>query len=132
MKADLSGNRKTIVFGDDHVVIPKYIAGIAGGRTLDVTGITDTYLKAGHVIIRQTSTGTYKPLGVTSGAYVALPEGHTYAGILATTVLTSNPSAPIMTNGQVNETASPYPVASIKAAIVAALPTIQFVKDEEA
>lgn len=132
MKADLSGKQRQIIFGNDHVVIPKYIAGIAGGRTLDVTGITDSYLKAGHVIIRNNTTGAYKPLGVSSGAYVALPEGHSYAGILATTILTDIPTASIMTNGQVNEVASPYPVASIKAAIVAAIPTIQFVKDEEA
>lgn len=38
-KANLNNEREQVVFGDDSIVIQKYISGIKGGRTLDVTGL---------------------------------------------------------------------------------------------
>lgn len=131
MKAEATNARKGIIFPNDEVVIPKFISGIVGGRTLDVTGFTDEYIKAGHVIITDGS-GNYKPLAVTDGAYTTVTSGWTIAGLLYRTVLTAKPWASIMTNGQANSEALPYKLTPIADAFKSALPLIELVKDEEA
>ena len=135
MKQDLSAKKEQIVFGDDSVVIPKYISGIEGGRTLDMTGYTDKVLKAGHVIITD-GKGTYKPMPVTPertpSGYGELPAEYSYAGVLYRSILTADPAATIMTWGKVNSEAVPYPMTTILAAFKTACPHIEFVKDEEA
>lgn len=90
----------------DSVVIVKVDHDIAGGKTLDVTGITDDVLKAGRVIIEETATGKLKPLGITGASYNALPNGHTYKGILIASILTKKPFASVMLAGNVNEGAA--------------------------
>jgi len=131
MKSGLNTEKKQIVFGDDSVVIQKYISGIKGGRTLDVTDFTDTVIKAGHVIVTD-GEGTYKPMPVSDGAYGSLPEGCSYAGILYRTTMTADPQASIMTNGEVNSEAVPFDMSSILDAFKEACPLISFIKDEEA
>lgn len=105
----------------DGVVIQHFIEDVPGGRSLDVAGIatTEDVIKAGHVIIQETATREYKALGVNSGAYVALPGGHTYAGILYVSVLRTDARGSIMVRGTVNEKAAvdgaglpPYPAAA--------------------
>ena len=76
---NLNNEKKQIVFGDDSIVIQKWISGIKGGRTLDATGFTGV-IKAGHVIITD-GKGVYKPMPVSGEAYAELPGGYTYAGI---------------------------------------------------
>lgn len=200
----------------DSIVIIENIVSIRGGKSLDVTGYPLDVLQAGHVIIKENSSGNYKPMpataaskngvatvgGVTAGsgytngtyenvplsggtgsgalatvviagtvvstvtitkpgkdytvtdvlaipasyaggtgtggsvpvasvadnaaAYGALPDSHTYAGILVSTILTKLPFAGVMTWGVVNENASPFPVASIKSAFIAAVSNIEF------
>lgn len=135
MKQDLSAKKEQIVFGDDSVVIQKYISGIKGGRTLDVAGYTEKVLKAGHVIITD-GNGAYKPMPVTGSgeeaAYGSLPASHSYVGVLYRSIPTSQPAASIMTCGEVNSEAVPYPMATIMEAFKAACPHIDFIKDEEA
>jgi hypothetical protein len=194
----------------DSVVIIKNDFSIPGGKSLDVTGYASDVLNAGHVIIKETATGNYKPMPATdpssagvasigavvpgaaytngtfenvplsggngkgvlatvvvagavvstvtitqpghdyvagdvlsipgiyaggtgagasvpvatiadnAAAYGALPAGHTYAGILVATILTKRPFAGVMLEGWVNENASPFPVAGIKAAFLTA------------
>jgi len=125
-----SNEKEKILFGQDNIICPKFISGIVGGRTLDVTGITATTISAGHVIITD-GNGKYKPMPVASSgtAYDSLPSSWSYAGILYRSVLTKRPSASIMTNGQVNTEAAPYALPS---GFAAACPFIQTVKDEEA
>lgn len=150
MKLDLSAKKEQIVFGDDSVVIQKYISGIKGGRTLDMTDYPLKVVKAGHVIV--TKDGVYKPMPLTpkmqgeSGSqtevkdddgntvyvYGTLPTGFSYAGVLYRTVMVDKPAASIMTNGEVNSEAIPYPMDSIAAAFKVACPHISFIKDEEA
>jgi len=129
--ANLVNSVEDIVSGNDNVVIVNIIESIRGGRTLDVTGFTPEVIKAGHVIIRDTDSGEYKPMPLNSGgtAYAALPEDHEYAGILINTVRTKKPMAGILTRGTVNHKAAPYPMVAILAAVRAALPLIQFVED---
>lgn len=127
---NLNNEKKQIVFGDDSIVIQKWISGIKGGRTLDATGFTGV-IKAGHVIITD-GKGVYKPMPVSGAAYAELPGGYTYAGVLYRSISASKPAASIMTWGEVNAVAVPYAMDSILSAFKEACPHIGFIKDEEA
>ncbi len=115
----------------DSVVIVDNFQSIRGGRSLDMTGFTPDTIKAGHVIIRSTATGDYKPMPLNGGAtaYAALPADHTYAGILIASLLKTRPFAGIMVRGTVNKVASPFDVSGIVSAITTALPGIIFTQD---
>ena len=132
---NLTGKREQIIFGKDDVIIQKHIADIPGGRALDVTGVTEEVLYAGHPIITD-GNGNYKPLAVTDTlgvkAYGSKPEGWSYAGLLYRSILTKKPSASILIAGVVNDAAVEIPYGDHKAAIKSALPNIMFVKDEVA
>ena len=127
--ASYSDEGRVISPGLDSVVIRHYVAGIVGGRTLDVTGFPEKVIKAGHVIIRDTVNDIYKPMPVQDGAYGSLPGDHEYVGVLRSTVTADCPTAAIMYSGEVNDVASPYPVDTIKTALLAAVPTLVFKHD---
>lgn len=128
--AEMTKDGQTFSDGMDSVVIRREGACIIGGRTLDMTGFPDKHVKAGHIIIRETATDTWKPLGVTNGAYNSLPEGHTYEGVLKASQPEDEPLASIMYEGEVNDIASPYPVTdAIKTALKTALPGLYFKHD---
>ncbi len=120
-------NRDTheIYSGNDGFVIVKALADIPGGRSLNVEDVaTDvTVIKAGHIIIAKDED--YKPMPVASSGteYGILPTDYSYVGVLKTTVPVKDARAAIVTIGQVNAAASPYPVTS---AIKTALAHIQF------
>lgn len=133
MKLSLKKRPNDIITGDDNIVIAKYLDGIDGGRSLDVTGYPLTVIKAGVPAITD-GAGTYKPMPMNAGgmAFEALPEGYSYAGIIKGTISTKKPFAAIMTRGRVNMAAAPYAYDSILTALKAALPLVEFRKDEEA
>ncbi len=106
----------------DSVVIVKNLETVAGGRTLDTTGFSDEEISAGHVIIKETATGEYKPLP-TNGS---LPANHTYEGILVASLKTAKPLAAIMVRGTVNESYAKY---SIPAGAKTALSLIRFINE---
>ena len=85
----------------------------------------DGVLKAGHVIISVTADGvtTYKPMPVSGSSYGSLPASHSYVGVLKASIPVKDPRAAIVTMGQVNAAASPYPLTS---AMKNALSNIQF------
>lgn len=60
--ADLTNTGSGFIFGKDDIVIRDKFEEIRGGRTLDVTGYTETSIKAGHVIIKK--DGVFKPMPV--------------------------------------------------------------------
>ena len=132
MLNDLTPNKQQIVFGDDSIVIQKYISGIKGGRTLDVTGFTEPVIKAGHPII--VKDGVYAPMPVKDGHYeLSTPVGAVFAGVLYRSIPTANPAASIMTAGEVNSELSPYPLNTLPMdEFKQACPHIVFIKDEEA
>ena len=120
--------------GNDSKVIIRDLADVPGGRALDVSGWDEAVIRAGHIIKLTTATGEYAPLGISDGAYVSLEQGEEYGGVLKVTVLKAKPAAAkgqyirscvtaIMTMGEVNAAASPYPVTST---IKAGLPQIKF------
>lgn len=104
----------------DSVVIVKNFEGIPGGKTLNVVGFADTEIQAGHVIIKETATGDYKPLPVTG----TLPADHTYEGILLSSIKVDNPQAAIMVRGTVNEAYCKY---AVPAGAKTALALINFI-----
>lgn len=123
------GSIESFGFGNDPIVIRKHIAGIQGGKVLDVTGFTEEYIRAGHVVIRDTEKDVYKPMPVSNGAYSSLPGNCEYVGVVVATKSVKEPFVAIMYNGEVNDVASPYPIDSIKDALKEAVPTLVFKHD---
>lgn len=129
-KANLVSESAVFLAGMDSVVIRHYVAGIIGGRTLDMTDFAESAIKAGHVVIQNIEDETlFKPMPVADGAYAALPEGFKYAGVVVCSKPASEPMVGIMYSGEVNDVACPYPVDDIKDAIKAELPTLVFMHD---
>lgn len=133
-QANLNNEGMHIDSANDSIVIRKYGAGIVGGRTLDMTDFPSDLkvIKAGHVVIRSTADETlYKPMPVADGgaAYDSLPDNYEYAGVVVATKPVDYPLVGIMYAGEVNDTASPYPVSSIKSALKSALPGLVFMHD---
>lgn len=106
----------------DSVVIVNHLESVPGGRSLEVTGFADPEISAGHVIIKETATGEYKPLPVTG----VLPGAHTYEGILVASVKTDKAQAAIMVRGTVNEAYSKY---AVPAGAKTALSLIRFINE---
>lgn len=207
--ANLNDSSTTFDDGKDSVVIVNCQYTIRGGVTLDTTNFLQSVIRAGHVIIKETATGKYKPMpltgytsgiatlgsvtggsgytngtytgipltggtgtgatgtvivasgavtGVTmvnagtgytvgdsltatlgpagsgfsvpvatlasSGTYAALPSGHTYQGVLRSSILTAKPFAGVMIAGVLNPTAAPNDFATIASAFATAVPAI--------
>ena len=127
--ADLATQGPSYDTGNDTIVIVKVLEAIPGGKTLDVTGFSPDVIPAGHLIIKETSTGVLKPMPISGAAYAALPASHTYEGVLISTILTAKPFAGILVRGTVNKNASFYTIASVLTAVKAALPLIRFTQD---
>lgn len=127
--ANLANEMEVLKSGMDSIVIRHYVAGIIGGRTLDVTGFNEPVIKAGHIVIRDTNTDTYKPMPVSGNAYSSLPSNHEYVGVVVCSKPTSEPLVGIMYDGEVNDVASPYPIDGIKVALKTALPKLSFMHD---
>lgn len=125
------GTIESFGFGNDPIVIRKYIAGIQGGKVLDVSSFKGEYIRAGHVIIHDTENDIYKPMPVNSAgdAYESLPGSHEYVGVCAATKSVKEPFVSIMHTGVVNDVASPYPLDTIKEALKTAIPTLVFEHD---
>ena len=124
--ASLNRDSYLINDGNDSKVIIRNLAAIPGGVTLDMSNWTPKELRAGHIIKHNTSTGVYLPLGITGSnndTYATLEADEEYAGVLVTSILKDKPFAPVMTIGEVNAAASPYPITST---IKAGLPRIEF------
>lgn len=118
-------NKENTTYGDsnDAIVIVTALGDIPGGRALDVTEVTEDVIYAGHILVINDTTKEVKPLGVSGDAYVSLPSGHSYLGVLKHSVLKEDARAAILTIGQVNAAACPYPIT---AAIKTGLPRIEF------
>lgn len=127
--ANLANTGTTVDTSKDSIIIVDNFQSVRGGRTLDVTGFTPAVIPAGHPIIVETSTGEYKPMPVSGAALAALPAGHTYVGILISSILTAKPFAGILVRGTVNPAAVLYPYTAILTALKAAVPNIDFRQD---
>lgn len=127
--ANLASQGPSYDTGNDTIVIVKVLEAIPGGRTLDVTSYSPDVIPAGHLIIKETSSGIFKPMPISGVDYAALPASHTYEGVLISTILKTKPFAGIMARGTVNKNASFYGIASVLTAVKTALPLIRFTQD---
>ena len=133
MRVFESNKVETLKFNSslDTVTIRQYIGGITGGRALDYSNFNDDVIKAGHIVVKQTIDGevVYSPLGVEDGAYKALSDGQSYAGVVVASK-NNGEAVAIMDNGRVNDEAVPYPITdAMKEAIKTALPMLIFEHD---
>lgn len=130
--ATTSLNRQSVTVDSslDNVTIIKYIDGYDGGRSLDVTGFTPVQITAGHVIIRSTTTGDFKPFPLNVGGtdYGTIPANHTIVGVAYRSVLTTESMVSIMFNGRVNTVTAPFPYTT---AMQTALPDIKFYSNKK-
>jgi hypothetical protein len=115
--------------GNDGIVIVKNLEVVPGGKTLDTTGFTPEVILEGHLLIEETATGFIKPMPVSGTAYAALPGGHTYYGVVVSSVRTSKPFVSSLVRGSVNHKAAQYDATTILAAVKSALPLIRFIQD---
>ncbi|WP_231489907.1 hypothetical protein [Pedobacter sp. Leaf170] len=131
MYANLNNTGTSVINANDSIVIVDNFQSIRGGSTLDVTNFGPDTIKAGHVIIKETSTGNYKPMPLATNdtVYDTLPVGHTYAGILIASILKAKPFAGILVRGTVNHLATPFSMTAILSAVKTALPLIDFRAD---
>lgn len=128
--ANLANELETFETGLDSVVIRRKGGRIIGGRTLNVEGFADKYVKAGHIIIRSTTDeADYKPMPVADGTYSALPANHEYVGVWVRTTLASDARGAIQYDGEINDKALPYPIDGIKNALKTSLPSLYFMHD---
>ena len=147
---EFSNKAKQLNFGKDDIITQKWIAGIKGGRALDVTDYPLDVIYAGTPVI--VKDGNYKPFPLVQKTETVdeetvpvvdengnpvyelgtLPANHSYAGILYKSILKTKPAASIMTQGQVNDAAMYFDFSSIKSAFKSACPLIEFVQDEVA
>lgn len=128
---ELAPNREQIDFGNDSVVCPLFISGIRGGRSVDINGLAEKYIKAGHVVLYDTNTKVYKLMPVTGSAYGTKPENTKYVGVVYKSVPASDPRVSIMTAGEVNSVAVPYPMTTIQTAFESECKGITFVSAED-
>lgn len=56
--------------GKESIVIKLNLDAIDGGRSLDVTGFGPKVIQAGHVIIKETSSGNFKPMPVVGAGQI--------------------------------------------------------------
>lgn len=123
--ANLTRDAFSVNDGNDSIVVVTVTGEIPGGRTLDVSAVGSdvTVLRAGHVLVKDDTTGVVSPMPVSGDAYGEKPAGTSYVGVLKNSVLKTNPQAAILTQGQVNAAASPYAVTT---EMKEALPRIEF------
>lgn len=114
----------------DSIVIVDNFQSIRGGRTLDVTGYAPATIQAGHVIIKETSSGNLKPMpateattsgvatvgavvpgsGYTNGTYENVPlSGGTGSGVLATVIV----AATVVSSVTITKAGAGYTVADV-------------------
>ena len=139
---NLTSNGPVLDTGKDNIVIVDHFKSKRGGASLDVTGFTNPVIRAGHVVIKQTSNGEFKPMPTNSAgtAYGSLPAGHTYYGIVINSVLTERPFVGILLSGTVNHKVvdaengyldiSPI-LAAVKTAFYAEGTDIKFIGDND-
>lgn len=127
--ANLHDAASTIDMSKDSITIVDNFRSIRGGRTLDTTGFTDAAIQSGHLVIVETATGIYKPMPVSGAAYASLPTGHTYEGVVISTVPTTDPFVGIMYDGTVNPNTVKYPYTPVLSAVKTALPHLVFKAD---
>ena len=106
MIQDLDIKRTKIEFGNDSIVVRKFINGIFGGVMLDFTGYNEKTILAGRCVITD-GNGIYKPMPIKGETYGDMPEGFHYAGVVYRSAKVTEPVS-VMFRGVVNKHKAPY------------------------
>ena len=123
---DLTRSKTNLTNGKDQIVIRKALSFIDGGRSLDVTGVTEEGLYAGHIIVKDDTTEEYKPLKVEGDNFSTPLEDEKIVGVLGSSIFTKTAFASILTAGVLGEKAMPYKLtADVKKLLKEALPALQ-------
>lgn len=131
MSIQLTKQINNVDVSNDSIVILLNTFTLPGGRVLDVTGFAPDAIQAGHIILRDATTGKYKPLGVTGTAFDAVTD-EIIAGVVVASVdkETQGGGVSIMVQGAVNIKAMPYTMdATLEAKVRTALNQIYFTND---
>lgn len=145
MSATAILNRQSLNYSEDYdsIIITDYFQGKRGGVTLDFTGYPRDYVRAGHVVIKETGVDdSHKPMPINAGgtAYAALPADHEYYGFTVNTVEKGKVANGIAVRGNLNKKVGLnagaaalgyFNVAPILAALKTALPVFTFLGDDE-
>lgn len=116
--------------GKDQVVIINPLGYISGGRSLDVSAVTDTAIYAGHIIVKDKTTDVFRPLEVAGTDFSDIKTTDEIVGVLASSIKKKKAFAGIVTMGIVNDLAMPFKVsAALMTKIKTALPALQFQHD---
>jgi len=124
----------------DSLVVRENYTATDGGVTLDMTGYPRDYVRAGHVIIRTGTQGSYvyKPMPLNGGgtAYASLPADHEYYGHAVQSVRGSRPFVGVTYHAKinplvVNQAAGYFDLASILTALKAALTHVIYKGDND-
>ena len=83
---DLNNEDQTVLTGNDNIVIQMVEDTKRGGASLNVTDFPLPYIPAGHVVIKETSSGEYKPMPCTAAALAAVA---TLGSVVAGTTYTN-------------------------------------------
>lgn len=116
----------------DHLVVRENYTARDGGVTLDTTNYALPNIRAGHVVIRETSTGELKPMPLngSNDGYGSLPGGHTYYGHTVQSCRTDRPFVGVTYHAKINpvigtdasaQAAGYFDLTSILSALRAAL-----------
>lgn len=141
--AKLTGT--TLKYSEDYdsIILTDYFQGKRGGVTLDFTGYPRDYVRAGHIIIKQTGVeDSHKPMPINAGgtAYGSLPANHEYYGVAVNTSYKGKVANGVAISGNLNpkiglianaDVLGYFNVTPLIAAIKAALPTFTFLGDND-
>lgn len=104
-------------------VIQQIVSVIPSGATLDLSGWNEEIVKAGTLIVKDSTSGEYKPLGVTGSDYTAPDETAPLVGVLLYDISKTSPHGSILTAGQVNTALAPIKITK---ELAGKLPRIDF------
>lgn len=126
-------SKKEFAPSRDAVIVPCALELIPSGVTLDTTGYSRENISAGHLVIRETSSGLYKPMPLSGDglSYAPLPEGHTYVGVVVATKSAKTPLVGVVVRGTVDTVAfgemAKIDMASVIDAVREKLTLIRFI-----
>lgn len=124
--ASLNDETESFDTGNDTIAVPLVLETLVGGCTLDIDGFAPDVIKAGHVVIKDNTSENHKPMPVSGDAYATMPAGHSYVGVVISSVRTKKPFVGVSLRGSANKVAAPYTVTK---AIEDGLPRINFFKE---
>ncbi|WP_276679733.1 hypothetical protein [Empedobacter brevis] len=126
---DLTSKKDYPTNGKDQVVWRSKLGYYSGGRTLDVTELTDDAVYAGHIIVRDKTTEVCRALEVTGDTFNDIKVNDEILGLTVTSVPKNKAFVSMVTIGIAAENALPFKMTDeLKAKVQAALPGLQFHK----